>query len=105
MDNYKKDRTFEFADLSDGQRQLIVLYTILESLRNETYSVLLVDEPDNFISLREIQPWHEAGTMSKASKIVDLLADTCRDKKPFELPLPPSLKEACREFERMVSRL
>ena len=55
-----KDQVFEFADLSDGQRQLIVLYTILESLRKNSYSVLLVDEPDNFVSLREIQPWLDA---------------------------------------------
>jgi predicted ATPase len=55
-----RDRIFEFADLSDGQRQLIVLYTILESLKSNNYSVLLVDEPDNFVSLREIQPWLDA---------------------------------------------
>ncbi|OPX31705.1 MAG: hypothetical protein B1H09_02205 [Gemmatimonadaceae bacterium 4484_173] len=52
-----EDQPSGFDILSDGQRQLIVLYTIIESLRNKDYSVLLVDEPDNFVSLREIQPW------------------------------------------------
>ncbi len=45
-----------FRDLSDGQRQLVMLYVILYLLKH-TYSVLIIDEPDNFICLREIQPW------------------------------------------------
>ena len=49
--------SFGFEDLSDGQRQLIVLYTILEALRSGEISALFIDEPDNFVSLREIQPW------------------------------------------------
>lgn len=52
-----EDRVFEFAELSDGKRQLIILYTLLESLRAGIYSVIAVDEPDNFVSLREIEPW------------------------------------------------
>ena len=54
-----QDRDFDFMDLSDGQRQLIVLYTVLEALRAGSFSTLLIDEPDNFVSLREIQPWLE----------------------------------------------
>lgn len=52
-----RDCSFEFGNLSDGQRQLIILYTILESFRHGDHSVLFVDEPDNFVSLREVQPW------------------------------------------------
>lgn len=52
-----KEEAFDFIDLSDGQRQLIVLYTLLESLKQDVFSVLLIDEPDNFVSLREIEPW------------------------------------------------
>ncbi|NQU26565.1 MAG: ATP-binding protein [Candidatus Nealsonbacteria bacterium] len=55
-----KDRDFDFMDLSDGQRQLIVLYTVLESWRAGSFSTLFIDEPDNFVSLREIQPWIES---------------------------------------------
>ena len=54
-----KDYNFEFKHLSDGQRQLIVLYTVLEALRAGTFSTVLIDEPDNFVSIREIQPWLE----------------------------------------------
>jgi len=53
------DRVFNFKDLSDGQRQLIVLYTVLEALRAGVFSTVLIDEPDNFVSMREIQPWLE----------------------------------------------
>jgi predicted ATPase len=46
---------FSFRELSDGQRQLLCLYLITASI--EEGQVLLLDEPDNFLSLREIQPW------------------------------------------------
>lgn len=52
-----KDREFDFNSLSDGQRQLIMLYTILAALDSGIFSTLFIDEPDNFVSLREIQPW------------------------------------------------
>jgi predicted ATPase len=45
-----------FHELSDGQRAMIVLYTIVLGLRGQGYSLFL-DEPDNWVSLREIQPW------------------------------------------------
>ena len=57
----EKDHPFDFGELSDGQRQLIMLYTILESLRQRAFcSVLLIDEPDNFACVREVQPWLDA---------------------------------------------
>lgn len=45
-----------FAELSDGQRLLIALYVLLrtEVLQGRTF---FFDEPDNFLALREIQPW------------------------------------------------
>ncbi len=48
--------SFNFHELSDGQRCLIALYMILHFLIAKGHTVFL-DEPDNFISLREIQPW------------------------------------------------
>jgi predicted ATPase len=48
--------SYSIAELSEGQRCLIVLYMILNFLMNRGDTVFL-DEPDNFISLREIQPW------------------------------------------------
>ncbi len=51
-----KSIRISFAQLSDGQRCLICLYAILHFVvaKGET---VIIDEPDNFISLREIQPW------------------------------------------------
>ncbi len=54
-----KDHNFDFMNISDGQRQLIVLYTVLEALRAGAFATVLIDEPDNFVSMREIQPWLE----------------------------------------------
>ena len=52
----KKAVRYSISELSEGQRFLIVLYMILHFVivRGET---VFLDEPDNFISLREIQPW------------------------------------------------
>ncbi len=47
---------FYFHELSDGQRCLICIYAIVHFLLAKGNTVIL-DEPDNFISLREIQPW------------------------------------------------
>lgn len=46
---------FAFHELSDGQRALTVLYALLSIVR--TGATLVIDEPDNFIALPEIQPW------------------------------------------------
>jgi ABC-type dipeptide/oligopeptide/nickel transport system ATPase subunit len=43
-------------ELSDGQRALLVLYSILRALP-EGASMLVFDEPDNFLAEVEIQPW------------------------------------------------
>ena len=53
-----RDCHISFRDLSDGQRQLIMLYVILYSLKH-SHMELLIDEPDNFLSLPEIEPWVE----------------------------------------------
>ncbi len=51
----KKLSRFFFSELSDGQRVLIVLYTLIYGIQ-EDGRCLFLDEPDNFVSLREIQP-------------------------------------------------
>lgn len=56
-----KTALFGFQELSEGQRCLICLYIILHFLLSRGCTVL-IDEPDNFISLREIQPWLTAAT-------------------------------------------
>ncbi len=52
----KKKIAYSLSELSDGQRQLVALYMILHSLIAKGDTVFL-DEPDNYVSLREIQPW------------------------------------------------
>ena len=45
-----------FDQLSEGQRCLIALFTVLRfAVRPET--TICIDEPDNFVALRELQPW------------------------------------------------
>ena len=47
---------YALNDLSDGQRAIIALYMLMHcGISNE--STLLIDEPDNFLALAEIQPW------------------------------------------------
>lgn len=53
-------------ELSEGQRALVVLYTILRAIAGRA-SVLVFDEPDNFVAHAEIQPW------------LSLLRDVCID--------------------------
>jgi predicted ATPase len=46
-----------FDELSDGQRMLIVLYTLLSLADEADPMTLLLDEPANYVSLAEIEPW------------------------------------------------
>jgi len=48
--------SYRLMELSEGQRCLVALYMILHFLIAKGKTVFL-DEPDNFLSLREIQPW------------------------------------------------
>lgn len=47
---------YSISELSEGQRCLLSLYMILH-FRIERGDTVFIDEPDNFIALREIQPW------------------------------------------------
>jgi predicted ATPase len=54
----KNDRPvyFDFDQISDGQRVMIVLYSLLLGLQ-DLGNTLFIDEPENYLSLPEIQPW------------------------------------------------
>jgi AAA15 family ATPase/GTPase len=52
----KKKVSYSLSELSEGQRCLLSLYMTLHFLIAQGHTVF-IDEPDNFISLREIQPW------------------------------------------------
>ena len=47
---------YGFGQLSDGQRALLALYCLVFLSSNRGASLFL-DEPDNYLALREIQPW------------------------------------------------
>lgn len=53
-----RENDIEFNELSDGQKTLLALYSILANIPNG--STVLVDEPENFLALGELQPWLEA---------------------------------------------
>jgi predicted ATPase len=49
----------ELEALSDGQRALIVLYSLLADLRGNP-RLMLLEEPERFVGITEIQPWLRA---------------------------------------------
>lgn len=49
--------SLRFGVLSEGQKALIGLYTVLRALPGGEGAVLCIDEPENFLALPEIQPW------------------------------------------------
>jgi predicted ATPase len=57
-DSSGESNTFSLGldQLSTGQRTLVALYTILHAAVQADLT-LCIDEPDNYIALREIQPW------------------------------------------------
>lgn len=65
-----KKITYTFDELSDGQRALIALYTLLYAGGDEP-TTIAVDEPDNFVALSEIQPW--LGALSERPSLQALL--------------------------------
>jgi predicted ATPase len=78
--------SFAFNELSEGQRALVVLYALLHAASDEA-GTLCIDEPENFLSPREIQPWlnrlmdeTEAGgqamLISHNPGLIDFLAPT-----------------------------
>lgn len=48
--------TYRFGELSDGERALIAVHALLHTVAGPG-KVLVLDEPDNYLGLREIQPW------------------------------------------------
>ncbi len=58
LDYKYKDVTvpFRFSELSDGERMIFAMYTMLYGYVSNGCTLLL-DEPDNYLSTREIQPW------------------------------------------------
>ena len=47
---------YSLSELSDGEKMLVVLYSLFYGLESQDYTIC-IDEPDNFLALPEIQPW------------------------------------------------
>lgn len=54
FDSFGDEYTLGFKELSDGQRSLMILYTVLYAALKG--SLIIFDEPDNYLALSEIQP-------------------------------------------------
>ncbi len=46
-----------FEQLSDGEKALVGLYMVRAALGTGAAQTVLIDEPDNFVGLPELQPW------------------------------------------------
>jgi predicted ATPase len=46
-----------FDQLSDGEKALVGLYMVRVALATGAAQTVLIDEPDNFVGLPELQPW------------------------------------------------
>ena len=46
-----------FEQLSDGEKTLLGLYMVRAALATGAVQTVLIDEPDNFVGLPELQPW------------------------------------------------
>ena len=77
--------SFYFSELSNGEKMIFALYLLVVCFGTADFSLFL-DEPDNFVSLREIQPWLQivedaAGKsqciiVSHNSEVIDYLAQS-----------------------------
>lgn len=49
--------TLLFEQLSDGEKALLGLYMVRAALATGAVQTVLIDEPDNYVGLPELQPW------------------------------------------------
>jgi predicted ATPase len=94
---------YRFNQLSDGQRMLIALYTLIYYAKEEDYT-LCIDEPQNFVTLPEIQPWLmliekfcdegklQALLISHHPEVIDYLALSCGYHFSYHLHTPTRVK-------------
>ena len=98
----------DFEAISDGQRTLIVLNALLVDI-GTTPQTLLLDEPENYVGLSELQPWlqcldealGDAGQLfliSHHPEVIDFLA--AENAILFERPEGGPVRVKCADFER-----
>lgn len=83
-DGVNKAIYYRFDELSDGQRALVALYTMIAAGAAAGYTLFL-DEPDNYVALAELEPWltelgdtcgeglHQAVLISHHPELIDHL--------------------------------
>jgi predicted ATPase len=112
---------FDFEELSDGQRVIIVLYSLLIGLQDLGHTVFL-DEPENYVALPEIQPWlmelrdacgegfPQAVLISHHPELIDYLGSECgrwleRDPLgPTRVKKLPEVAEPGLKLSELVAR-
>jgi predicted ATPase len=57
MELHFEGEVVPFSCLSDGEKMLVSLYMIHAALAKGNISSVFIDEPDNYVSLQELQPW------------------------------------------------
>lgn len=67
LDKDDKLHRYGLGQLSDGQKALVALYSVILLSPNGRVSLFL-DEPDNYLALREVQPW--------LAEVIDRCGDT-----------------------------
>jgi hypothetical protein len=48
---------YAFHQLSDGEKALVGLYMVRAAMQTSAASTIVIDEPDNYVGLPELQPW------------------------------------------------
>jgi predicted ATPase len=54
---FEDSTELSFKQLSDGERMLLALYMIVAKMKTDKSTTVIIDEPENYIALPEIQPW------------------------------------------------
>jgi predicted ATPase len=97
------DYFYRFNQLSDGQRMLIALYTLIYYSQSEDYT-LCIDEPQSFVTLPEIQPWLmliekfcdegklQSLLISHHPEVIDYLALSCGYRFSYHVHTPTRVK-------------
>ena len=114
-----------FHQLSDGEKSLVGLYMIRAALETNAARTVVIDEPNNYVGLPELQPWvlamrelldeeHHCGGRNEligkmpselraclnagANTTLIVWADVDDDK-------PPSLIWSCSNWKKLVARM
>lgn len=56
-DHQRGVEPYFFHQLSDGERALVGLYMLRSAVETGAANIVVIDEPDNYVGLPELQPW------------------------------------------------